>query len=104
MAATLKVHKWHTRYVCVKLVKGLHEPYQALPNASMGNGTIKFAWEYRYSTQPASRLGTALTTYRGHSTWTILQWFSSTPMLYLVLYAILLEQHYSWHVHPQLEA
>ena len=25
------------------LVKGLHEPYQALLSASMGNGTINFA-------------------------------------------------------------
>jgi len=24
----------------VRLVKGLHEPYQALPSASMGNGTV----------------------------------------------------------------
>ena len=47
MAATLKVHKWHARNVSVRLVKGLHEPYQALPSASMGNGTIYFAGEYR---------------------------------------------------------
>ena len=40
-------------------------------------------------------MGTALTIYRDHSTQTILQWFSSTTMLYLVLYAILLEDHYS---------
>ena len=46
MAATLKVHKWHARNVSVRLVKGLHEPYQALPSASMGNGTITFAGEY----------------------------------------------------------
>ena len=47
MAATLKVHKWHARNVTIRLVKGLHEPYQALLNASMGNGTINFAGEYR---------------------------------------------------------
>jgi len=47
MAATLKVHKWHARNVSVRLVKGLHEPYQALPSPSMGNGTINFAGEYR---------------------------------------------------------
>ena len=29
MAATLKVHKWHNQNVCVRLVKGLHKPYQA---------------------------------------------------------------------------
>ena len=29
LVATLKVHKWHVRNVCVKLVKGLHESYQA---------------------------------------------------------------------------
>ena len=46
MAATLKVHKWHTRNVSVRLVKDLHEPYQVLPSASMGNGTINFAGEY----------------------------------------------------------
>ena len=34
MAATLKVHKWHTRNVCVRLVKGLHEPYRMLPLAT----------------------------------------------------------------------
>ena len=31
----------------VRLVKALHEPYQALPSVSMDNGTIKFAGEYR---------------------------------------------------------
>ena len=41
--ATLKVHKWHVWNVCVRLVNGLHEPYQALPSASMGNGDITFA-------------------------------------------------------------
>ena len=38
IAATLKVYKWYTRKVSVWLVKGLHEPYQALLSASMGNG------------------------------------------------------------------
>ena len=46
MTSTLIVHKWHARNVCVRLVKGLHEPYQALSSASMGNGTINFAGEY----------------------------------------------------------
>ena len=50
MAATLKVRKWHAQNVCVRLVKGLHEPYQALPSASMGNGTINFARELKYHT------------------------------------------------------
>ena len=27
--------------------KGLHKPYQALPSASMDNGTINFAGEHR---------------------------------------------------------
>ena len=35
MVATLKVHKWHTWNVCVRLVEVLHEPYQALLSASM---------------------------------------------------------------------
>ena len=43
----IKVHKWQAWNVCVRLVKGLHEPYQALPSASMGNGYITFAGEYR---------------------------------------------------------
>ena len=46
MAATLKVHKWHAQNVCVRLVKGLHEPYQALLSASMSNWTINFAGEH----------------------------------------------------------
>ena len=36
MAATVKVYKWHDWNVCVGLVKGLHELYQALPGAPMG--------------------------------------------------------------------
>ena len=40
MAAALARNIW------VRLVKALHEPYQALPSVSMGNGTIKFAGEY----------------------------------------------------------
>ena len=43
IVATLKVHKWHTRNICVRLVKGLYKPYQALPSVSMGNGNITFA-------------------------------------------------------------
>ena len=46
IAAALKVHKWPARNVCVRLVQALHEPYQALPSVSIGNGTIKFAAEY----------------------------------------------------------
>ena len=40
IVAILKVYKWHAWNVCIRLVKGLHEPYQALPSAYMGNGTI----------------------------------------------------------------
>ena len=47
MAATLEVHKCHTRNVYVRLVKGLYEPYQALPSASMSNRTVNFAGEHR---------------------------------------------------------
>ena len=136
MAATLKVHKWHARNVCIRSVKGFHQPYQTLPSASMANRTITFAGEYHSSTRPASHqnwqivylltsfflsfflslflshastisveaiktiqaqkkwhksLGTLLTIYRDHSTQTILQWFSSTLMLYLVLL-----RHFVW--------
>ena len=35
------------RNVCIRLVKGLYEPYQALSSASMGNGSITFGGEYR---------------------------------------------------------
>ena len=31
----------------IRLVISLHEPYQALPSASMGNGTVNLAREYR---------------------------------------------------------
>jgi len=31
MPATLKVHKLQTKNVCIRLVKGLHEPYQSFP-------------------------------------------------------------------------
>ena len=40
LAATLKVRKKHTRKVCIRLVKGLCEPYQSLLSASMSNGTV----------------------------------------------------------------
>ena len=37
-----------TRSKClVGLVKGLYEPYQALPSASMGDRTVNFAGEHR---------------------------------------------------------
>ena len=37
-----------TRSKCyVRLVKGLYEPYRALPSASMSNGTVNFAGEHR---------------------------------------------------------
>ena len=32
--------------VCIKLVNGLHEPYQALSSASMGIRTANFTGEY----------------------------------------------------------
>ena len=54
MVATIKVHKSHTRNVCVRLVKGLYDPYQALPSASMSNWTVNFAGEHCWSTRPAS--------------------------------------------------
>ena len=47
MVATLKVHKWHARNVCVRLVNGLYEPYQELSGASMANKTVNFAEKYR---------------------------------------------------------
>ena len=31
---------WYARNVCVRLVKGLHEPYQALPSASWTTGQL----------------------------------------------------------------
>ena len=40
MAATLKVHKRDTQNVYVKLVKALHELFQALLSASMSNWTV----------------------------------------------------------------
>ena len=33
--------------VYLRLVKGLHEPYQALSSASMSNGTVIFDGEHR---------------------------------------------------------
>ena len=45
-AATLKVHKCYARNVCVRLVNGLYEPYQALLNASMANKTVNFAGKH----------------------------------------------------------
>ena len=47
MAATIKVHKLHARNVYDRLVNGLYEPYQALPSASMSNGTVNFAGKHR---------------------------------------------------------
>ena len=32
--------------VCIRLVNGLHEPYQALSSASMGNMTVNFAGKH----------------------------------------------------------
>ena len=46
-AATLKVYRWHAWNDCIRLVNGLHEPYQALSSASMGNRIVNFAGEYR---------------------------------------------------------
>ena len=45
--ATLKVYRWHAWNDCIRVVNGLHEPYQALSSASMGNRIINFAGEYR---------------------------------------------------------
>ena len=54
MAATLNVHKWHTWNVCVRLVKGLYEPYQSLSSASMSNRAVNFFGKYRWKTRLAS--------------------------------------------------
>ena len=51
----IEVHKWHAQNVCVRLVNGLYEPYQALSSASMANKTVNFAGKYRWSIRPASR-------------------------------------------------
>ena len=32
---------------CVRLINGLHEAYQALSSASMGNKTVNFAGKHR---------------------------------------------------------
>ena len=56
LAATLKVHKWHNQNVSVRLVKGLHDSYQALLSASMGNETINFAGEVSYQESWTSAL------------------------------------------------
>ena len=45
-AATLKVHKWHTWNVCVRLVKGLYEPYQSSSSASISNRTVNFSGKH----------------------------------------------------------
>ena len=55
MVATVKVDKWHVQNVYIRLVNGLYEPYQALPSASISNGTVNFAGKHRCSTRPASR-------------------------------------------------
>ena len=44
------MHKWHTQNVCIRLVKGLHGPYQSLSSASISNRTINFAGEYHWNT------------------------------------------------------
>ena len=58
MAATLKVRKWHAwnGNVSVRLVKSLHEPYQALLSTSIGNGTVRYAEDHHWSTRPAKSL------------------------------------------------
>ena len=54
MAATIKVYKWHAQNVTVRLVNGLHEPYQAVLSTSMGNRTVNFGGKHCWSTRPAS--------------------------------------------------
>ena len=121
MAATLKVHKWHTQNVCIRLVKVLHITHYRVflfatgPLTSLKSitkvpdlqvtktGKSSLFWplllsdylqQLRLKPSSANKqhqsLGIALTTYLYHGTWIILQWFSSTPMLILVLYTILL--------------
>ena len=94
MAATLKVHKWHTWNVCVRLFNGLHSHirhYRVLPWTMGPLTSLESITEVSDKLlqwfKCEKRLGT---TYRDLSTRTILQWFSSTPCQYLVLYAILL--------------
>ena len=40
--------------VCVRLVKGLYEPYQSLSSASMSNRAVNFFGKYRWKTRLAS--------------------------------------------------
>ena len=42
MVDTLKVRKWHDCSDWVKSVKAQYEIYQALPSASMSNGTVNY--------------------------------------------------------------
>ena len=50
VAATLKVHKWHTRNGCVRLIKSLHVPYQALSSVSISNWTLAGEQSLMYQT------------------------------------------------------
>ena len=42
-----RVEMTYAQNVCVRLVKGLYEPYQAFFSAFMSNRTVKFAGKYR---------------------------------------------------------
>ena len=55
MVVTLKVHKWHTWNICIRVGRDFYEPYLPLPSASMGNGTYNFSGEYHRSTRLASQ-------------------------------------------------
>ena len=48
------MHKWHAQNVCVRLVNGLYEPYQALLGASMANFAEKIA---KVSDQKVAKMG-----------------------------------------------
>ena len=37
----VKSHKWHTWNICIKVVKGLYEPYQSLSSAFMNNRVLE---------------------------------------------------------------
>ena len=37
----VKSHKWHTWNICIKVVKGLYEPYQSLSSAFMNNRMLE---------------------------------------------------------------
>ena len=57
-------HAWN---IYVRVVKDLHEPYQALSNASMSDGPVYFAGEHRWSNRLPLKQAEAITTILVHS-------------------------------------